>query len=191
MQISVILWASWYLYWIISARHRVRDTPDAPAKREPLAGRLVYTALMIIGFALLFGRLPMPYRALRLWSVSRISEGIGLSIQAIGLAFSVWARRTLGENWAARVTIGARQELVVLGPYRIVRHPIYSGLLFAIFGTAIIAGNFGALIGFILILVSVLIKLRREESALREHFGVAYADYARRVPGLVPGWPTA
>jgi protein-S-isoprenylcysteine O-methyltransferase Ste14 len=64
-------------------------------------------------------------------------------------------------------------------------------LLLAILGTAIISGALSAAIGFVLILLSVLMKLRREEPALRRHFGEAYADYARKVPGLVPGWPTA
>ena len=191
MKISIILWCAWYVYWIVSARHRVRNTPDAPAKHEPFAGRLVYMVILILGFVLLFGRLRIPYGQMRLWSASRIADALGLAIQAIGLAFSVWARRALGKNWSARVTIGAKQELIVAGPYRIVRHPIYSGLLFALIGTAVIAGNLNALVGFLLILVSVVIKLGREESALREHFGEAYADYARRVPALVPGWPTA
>ena len=191
MQISIILWCAWYVYWIVSARHRVRNTPEAPAKHEPFAGRLLYMVILILGFVLLFGRVRMPYGQMRLWSASRISDALGLAIQAIGLAFSVWARRALGKNWAARVTIGAKQELIVAGPYRIVRHPIYSGLLFALIGTAVIAVNLNALAGFLLILVSVVIKLRREESALREHFGEAYADYASQVPALVPGWPTA
>ena len=191
MKISIILWCAWYVYWIVSARHRVRNTPDAPAKHESFAGRLVYMVILILGFVLLFGRVRMPYGQMRLWSASRISDALGLAIQAIGLAFSVWARRALGKNWAARVTIGAKQELIVAGPYRIVRHPIYSGLLFALIGTAVIAVNLNALAGFLLILVSVVIKLRREESALREHFGEAYADYASQVPALVPGWPTA
>ena len=191
MQISIILWCAWYVYWIVSARHRVRNTPEAPAKHEPFAGRLLYMVILILGFVLLFGRVRMPHGQMRLWNASRISDALGLSIQAIGLAFSVWARRALGKNWAARVTIGAKQELIVAGPYRIVRHPIYSGLLFALIGTAVIAVNLNALAGFLLILVSVVIKLRREESALREHFGEAYADYASQVPALVPGWPTA
>ena len=191
MKISIILWCAWYVYWIVSARHRIRNTPDAPAKHESFAGRLVYMVILILGFVLLFGRVRMSYGQMRLWSASRISDALGLAIQAIGLAFSVWARRALGKNWAARVTIGAKQELIVAGPYRIVRHPIYSGLLFALIGTAVIAVNLNALAGFLLILVSVVIKLRREESALREHFGEAYADYASQVPALVPGWPTA
>ena len=191
MKISIILWCAWYVYWIVSARHRVRNTPDAPAKHEPFAGRLVYMIILILGFVLLFGRVRMPHGQMRLWNASRISDALGLSIQAIGLAFSVWARRALGRNWSARVTIGAKQELIVAGPYRIVRHPIYSGLLFALIGTAIIAGNLNALVGFLLILASVLIKLQREESALRDHFGEAYAEYAARVPTLIPRWPAA
>ena len=176
---------------MLSARRRVRDTVEAPAKHEPLIGRLVYLTMMVIGFGLLFSRIPIPYREFRLWAASRLSLLLGLAIQIAGLAFAIWARRELGTNWAARVTIGARHELVVLGPYRIVRHPIYSGLLLAILGTAIISGALSAAIGFVLILLSVLMKLRREEPALRRHFGEAYADYARKVPGLVPGWPTA
>jgi protein-S-isoprenylcysteine O-methyltransferase Ste14 len=191
MNISATLWAAWFAFWILSARRRVRSTEEAPAKREPLVGRLVYLTAMVIGFGLLFSRLPMPYRALRLWAPSRLSLVLGLAVQVTGLAFAIWARRELGTNWAARVTIGARQELVMLGPYRIVRHPIYSGLLFAILGTVILSGSISAAIGFLLILLSVLMKLRREEPALRQHFGEAYANYARKVPGLVPGWPTA
>ena len=191
MNISATLWAAWFVFWMLSARRRVRDTVEAPAKHEPLIGRLVYLTTMVIGFGLLFSRIPIPYRGLRLWAASRLSLLLGLAIQITGLAFAIWARRELGANWAARVTIGARQELVVLGPYRIVRHPIYSGLLLAILGTAIISGALSAAIGFVLILLSVLMKLRREEPALRRHFGEAYADYARKVPGLVPGWPTA
>jgi len=191
MNISATLWAAWFAFWIVSARRRVRDTAEAPARHEPIIGRLVYLTMMVIGFGLLFSRIPIPYRELRLWAASRLSLVAGLAIQITGLAFAIWARRELGTNWAARVTIGARQELVVLGPYRIVRHPIYSGLLFAILGTVIISGALSAAIGFVLILLSVLMKLRREESALREHFGSAYMDYAGHVPALVPGWPTA
>ena len=73
------------------------------------------------------------------------------------------------------------------GPYRLVRHPIYTGLLCAVMGTAIVMGKVSSFIGFALIVVSVLIKLQREETALREHFGGAYIEYAQKVPQLLPG----
>ncbi len=180
------LWLIWYVYWIVSARHRIRDTGDSKAKREGLIGRLGYTALLIAGFALLIWHVNWfdLERPLWLW------HGwywLGLAIEMAGLTVAIWARRTLGKNWTGRITTGGSQELVIRGPYRFVRHPIYSGLLFAVLGTAIVVGKPRAFFGFVLILVGVLVKLRREEAALREHFGSAYEEYARRVGGLVPG----
>ncbi len=81
--------------------------------------------------------------------------------------------------------------MVVRGPYRVVRHPIYSGGLMAVLGTAIVSGHLRAFLGFTLVVVGISIKILREERALRHHFGGAYEEYARRVPGLVPGWPTS
>jgi len=188
MNVSAVLWLVWYAYWIVSARHRVRDTGAATAKREPLAGRLLYLAFILAGFALVFLHWPLPVVEKRLWP----SEGAwlisGLVVQAAGLAFAIWARYTLGTNWAGRVTIGADQQLVIRGPYRVVRHPIYTGLLLGVFGTAVVVGVVRAFVGFLLVLAGVLLKLRREEAALREHFGAAYEEYARRVPGLVRLW---
>lgn len=187
MRISLILWAVWYAYWIVSARHRVRNTAENRVKREPLAGRIGYLGLMLVGFVLMFWRQPLPYLELRLWPSTGIWLAVGLAVQAAGLAFAVWARLTLGKNWAARITLGASQELVVRGPYRLVRHPIYSGLLFGVLGTAVVVGQMRAFFGLLIVAISVGIKIRREEAALRQHFSGAYQEYAQRVPALVPG----
>jgi protein-S-isoprenylcysteine O-methyltransferase Ste14 len=74
----------------------------------------------------------------------------------------------------------------VTGPYKLVRHPIYTGGLLAILGTAIVAGVSSALLGFGLTLIGIWIKLQREEAALREHFGPAYEEYSQRVSAVVP-----
>jgi protein-S-isoprenylcysteine O-methyltransferase Ste14 len=84
------------------------------------------------------------------------------------------------------VAIGAEQFLVFGGPYRFVRHPIYSGLLVALFGSLLVIGTGQAVLGFGLVMVSILIKISREEAALRAHFGEAYEEYVRKVPGLLP-----
>ncbi len=84
MNISATLWAAWFVFWMVSARRRVRDTVEAPAKHEPLIGRLVYLTMMVIGFGLLFSRIPIPYRELRLWAASRLSLLLGLAIQIDG-----------------------------------------------------------------------------------------------------------
>jgi protein-S-isoprenylcysteine O-methyltransferase Ste14 len=186
IKLSTTLWVIWFAYWVFSARHRVRDTPDAPLKRESAGGRLLYQLLMTAGFLLMFWRVRLPDLGIRLWPDTPAMLVLGLTIQAVGLMFAVWARRVLGKNWSARVAIGAEQFLVFGGPYRFVRHPIYSGLVFALLGSLLVIGTGQAVLGFVLIVVSILIKIRREEAALREHFGQAYEEYARRVPGLIP-----
>jgi protein-S-isoprenylcysteine O-methyltransferase Ste14 len=135
---------------------------------------------------LLIWHVPQPLLAKQLWPSAGIWLAVGLGIEAAGLAFAIWARRTLGKNWTARITTGGTQELVIRGPYKIVRHPIYSGLLFAILGTAIVIGQVRGFVGFLIVLIAVLIKLRREESALREYFGDTYEKYRRRVAPLIP-----
>jgi protein-S-isoprenylcysteine O-methyltransferase Ste14 len=187
MRICLILWIVWYAYWIVSARHRVRATEESAVTREPWSGRLGYMGLLAVGFALLARNWPPPYFERQLWPSSGAWLASGLAVQALGLALAIWARRTLGKNWAGRITLAANQELVMRGPYRLVRHPIYSGVLFAILGTALVVGEVRAILGLLLMVTGVLIKLRREETALRQHFGGAYHEYALRVPALVPG----
>jgi protein-S-isoprenylcysteine O-methyltransferase Ste14 len=187
LHISSALWVVWYVYWIISARNRIRDTRDSKAKRESAIGRLGYTALVVAGFGLVIWHPLHPDLQKRLGPSSAEWVGAGLAMETAGLALAIWARQTLGKNWTGRITTGGSQELVVRGPYRFVRHPIYSGLLFAVLGTAIVVGKPRAFLGFLLILAGVLVKLRREEAALREHFGSVYEKYARHVARLVPG----
>ena len=188
MKITWILWLLWYAYWIISARKRIRGTAENETKRESLAGRWAYMALLIAGFALLIWRTPWTVLQKQLWPVSTTWQVAGAGIQAAGLGFAVWARRTLGKNWTGRITTGGSQDLVVRGPYRLVRHPIYTGVLLGILGTAIQIAEVRAVLGFLMLLVGILVKLGREEAALREHFGSAYEDYSGRVPRLLPGF---
>jgi protein-S-isoprenylcysteine O-methyltransferase Ste14 len=191
MKFSLALWAIWYAYWIVSAGRRVRDTAESTVQREPRAGRAGYYVLLLAGFALIFVRRPIPHLEQHLWSSNRAWLASGLAIQAFGLIIAICARWILGKNWSGRISVGGNQELVVRGPYRIVRHPIYTGLLMAVLGTAIVSGRLRAFLGFALIVIGILIKVRREERALRQHFENAYEEYARRVPGLLPGWPAS
>jgi protein-S-isoprenylcysteine O-methyltransferase Ste14 len=188
MKYSEFLWAAWLAYWLISARNRVHDTADSTVQREPLTTRLKYSSLMWIGFLLLFWRGPLPFDR-RLWPSNLTSLAIGLTIQALGLGFTVWARLVLGANWSDRIATGGNQQLVTAGPYQIVRHPIYSGFLFAATGMTVIAGSVKGLLGFVFIVIGIVVKIRREEVAVRQQFGSLYEDYARRVPALVPKWP--
>jgi protein-S-isoprenylcysteine O-methyltransferase Ste14 len=188
MKYSAILWALWFLYWLISARSRVHDTADSTVQREPFTTRLKYSSLIWIGFLLLFWHGPLPFDR-RLWPANFTSLALGLAIQALGLGFTVWARLILGSNWSGRIATGGNQQLVTAGPYQFIRHPIYSGFLFAIAGMTVVVGSVRGLLGFAFVVTGIVVKIRHEEASVRRHFGSLYEDYARRVPALVPRWP--
>jgi len=178
---SAILWALWWAYWVISARYRVRDTSESSVQRESLAGRLSYSLLTWIGAALMFWPRPVAHLQQSLWPVTTATLVAGLSLQVLGLGFTIWS---------GRIATGGNQRLIIDGPYRLVRHPIYTGLLAAFFGLALIVDSTRGIVGFFFVTAGFLLKIRREEASVRRHFGSAYEDYARRVPALLPKWPS-
>ena len=93
----------------------------------------------------------------------------------------------VGAKWSSEEQLKQGHELILRGPYRLVRHPIYTGLLLAFLGSALALGELRGLLAFAILAVSFWFKLRLEERWMREQFGGAYADYMRRVKALVPG----
>jgi protein-S-isoprenylcysteine O-methyltransferase Ste14 len=104
----------------------------------------------------------------------RLPSWLGLIMLAVGIAIAVWARNYLGRNWSGTVTVKQDHELIRTGPYRLVRHPIYSGLLLAILGTAVAFGEWRGLPAFGLLAGSLLLKLRMEERFMSESFPKEY-----------------
>jgi protein-S-isoprenylcysteine O-methyltransferase Ste14 len=92
--------------------------------------------------------------------------------------FAVWERRHLGRNWSNAVTIKQGHELITTGPYTLVRHPIYTGILTGFLGTAIALSQVRGVIGLVLIFLVLWAKLRREEEWMRSQFGESYAPRA-------------
>jgi protein-S-isoprenylcysteine O-methyltransferase Ste14 len=115
--------------------------------------------------------------------------GLAAAITAAGLLFTVWARVHLGRNWSGTVTIKQAHEFIATGPYAIVRHPIYSGLMLAFVGSAVARGEWRGVLAVLIALAALWRKLRLEEQWMREQFGAQYEAYAHRVPALVPFWP--
>lgn len=114
-------------------------------------------------------------------------KAIGLALTVAGIAFACWARHLLGRNWSSEVQIKQDHQLIQAGPYRWVRHPIYTGLLIAFFGTALKVGDWRGLLAVAIVAASFWFKLRQEERWLLERFGAPYADYMRRTRALLPG----
>jgi protein-S-isoprenylcysteine O-methyltransferase Ste14 len=115
-----------------------------------------------------------------------VTEFLGVSICVFGLGTAIWSRKTLGDNWSQDVEFKQGHKLIVRGPYRFARHPIYTGHLLMALGTAIASGLLIAFIGAICFVAGFWIKLRQEERLLLAHFPEEYPAYKARVRALVP-----
>jgi protein-S-isoprenylcysteine O-methyltransferase Ste14 len=110
-----------------------------------------------------------------------------VAVAMVGFLFTWWARIVLGRLWSSTVSRKEHHHLVDTGPYALVRHPIYTGLMLAAFATAMLRGTVEACIGATVMMLGWYIKARLEEEFLREQLGAdTYGAYARRVPMLVP-----
>jgi protein-S-isoprenylcysteine O-methyltransferase Ste14 len=175
------LWIAWLVYWAIAA---IGAKPTI--RRESFGSRMSYVLPLLVGAALLAPpHLAAPFDA-RFVPLSPLLFWIAAALVGAGLAFTVAARITLGRNWSANVTLKHDHELVRAGPYRIVRHPIYTGLLAALAGTALGIGEWRALVALGFFAASFLRKMAIEERFMADQFGAAYARYAAEVPALIP-----
>jgi protein-S-isoprenylcysteine O-methyltransferase Ste14 len=141
---------------------------------------------MLIAALLMAFRQPIGWLNLRFLTATVGSHALGVILVATGLAFAAWARVHLGRNWSGEITLKQEHELVRSGPYRLVRHPIYSGLLAAMLGTAIVIGEWRALLALAFFCFAVLRRVRVEERWLGEIFPDSYARFRREVPAVIP-----
>ena len=109
---------------------------------------------------------------------------------AVGFAFAWWARLTLGDLWSGTVSKKVDHEIVDHGPYAVVRHPIYTGILFAAFVLAIQIGTLASLLGAVLLAIGLWMRAKVEERFLSAELSEgAYSNYLGRTPMLMPFWP--
>lgn len=168
-------WAAFWLYWTLAAYSTKQGR--SPRSRE-LAVRLVIVAVAILLFRV---------DAFRSYGVNTDPRraGAGLALLALGLGFAVWARVHIGRNWGTPMAQKDEPELVTSGPYRFVRHPIYSGILVAGIGTAV-ALSWLWLLAFALAGIYFVYSARVEERYLTAEFPDEYPPYKRSTKMLVP-----
>jgi protein-S-isoprenylcysteine O-methyltransferase Ste14 len=111
---------------------------------------------------------------------------ICVAVTILGLLFTVWARLTLGSNWSGTVTIKTNHQLIRRGPYRSIRHPIYTGMLAALLATAITQGLLSGLIGYAFVYLALFRKARREEAFLAQEFGDGFAEHRQHTGMFLP-----
>lgn len=182
-----VLWLAWGIYWLIAAASAKRTR-----RRESLASRFSHLAPLFLGaFLLSSPRIASPYLTARYLPPTYACFWLGFVLVGLGLVFAIAARVWLGGNWSGTVTLKQNHELIRTGPYSFVRHPIYTGILLAILGSAIAQGEWRSLIALALIAAAFIYKIRVEESFLAEEFGPAFTRYQQEVPALVPlmRWP--
>jgi protein-S-isoprenylcysteine O-methyltransferase Ste14 len=190
---SYVLWQAWVISWLAAAIWSRRTQ-----SRPPSASRLLDLIPTAIGALLLFlgaGAVARPrffeVDEDRLWSLPEGVKWVGVAVVASGMAFTWWARLTLGDLWSGQVSRKEGHVVIETGPYRLVRHPIYAGMLVAVWALAIQLGVAVGLIGAALMTFGFWMKARLEERFLSAELGeAAYGDYRRRTPMLMPFWPT-
>jgi protein-S-isoprenylcysteine O-methyltransferase Ste14 len=188
--ITTAIFAAWVVSWFVAAIWSRRT-----AARPPGAARVLDLSLTFAGAALLVYAARMrevfgetgPFA----WGFTHAIDWSLTGLVAVGLAFTWWARLTLGDLWSGAVVRKAAHVIIRRGPYRLVRHPIYTGLIFALLALAIQLGRPGAIAGALLMALGFWTKARLEERFLSVELGDAYAEFRRVTPMLIPFWPTS
>lgn len=181
-EIISVCWAVFWIYWSFATPRR------RPSKRKAARTFTVLnTGLLYLGFlSVLLGR-SLP-GLLGLLVVSQVIpiDIMGTIFAIAGVAFAIWSRQSLRNNWSGIVAIREGQQFIQSGPYAIVRHPIYAGMLLALLGTTLVSATVGSLFGFVLAILSLWQKACIEEQFLMVEFGEQYAKYRREVKFLIP-----
>lgn len=179
-------WTAWAVLWAAASWWSARGVRRAGG-RENVTYQLVSVAGLL---ALLVVTRPNRPLFMPLWQIADALGWALVILMAAGFLLACWARVELGTLWSAGVERKADHRLVEEGPYAIVRHPIYTGLLAAALALALVKATPLALAGFALTAVGFRVKARLEERFLGDELGEGgYAEYRRRVPMLIPFWP--
>src|SRR5580692_10948005 len=158
-----VVWISFFLYWQIKAANT-----KSTWRLEPAASRILRVFIFLIAIILLLTtRIPLPWLYLQLWPVGLWPFWLGAVVTIAGLLFAIWAREHLGSNWSRSVTIKQDHELITTGPYALVRHPIYTGILTGFLGTAIALSQVRGVICFAIVFFVFWAKLSMEEEWMR------------------------
>jgi len=175
-------WTIWAVWWLAMAFFS-----KSTKRRESAAQRIEHLVPAMLGFALVFrqgfggGWLARPILA-----ANSVLLGLCVMVTILGLLFAVWARLILGSNWSGTVTIKTNHQLIRRGPYRWIRHPIYTGMLAALLATAVIQGLLSGMIGFAFVLSALYRKARREESFLSQEFGDGFLEHRQHTGMFLP-----
>jgi protein-S-isoprenylcysteine O-methyltransferase Ste14 len=175
-------WLLLMAYWFVEGL-RVKRA----ARTEPGGDRVAHMVLMFTAFYLIAVHNPnLGDLNRRFMPEQRWTTILGIVLTFAGVAFAIWARHHIGRYWGARVSILSEHKLIRTGPYARIRHPIYTGLLLAGAGTALVVGEYRALVGTAIALVALVRKARKEERFLAAQFGETFEEHQRLTGFFLP-----
>jgi protein-S-isoprenylcysteine O-methyltransferase Ste14 len=174
-------WIILFGYWTVSAFFQ-----KPVSEKANFFSKLTQAILMLIPVILLIKYDFFYFFTIVIVKVSTLVNILSVIICLLGLFTAIWARTILGRNWSARVVFKKNHELIQNGPYKFVRHPIYTGFLLLFLGTALAIGRIGPFVGLVILFIGLWIKLRQEEALMLKHFGKKYLDYKKRTKALIP-----
>ena len=181
-RLLMVPWVVFIVVWVVLSL-----TVKRSVRRESSGSRLVVIAVNGAGYALIFAT---DYRLGPLdlqWIHATLAPFVaGFVLTVAGIAFAIWARIYIGRNWSSSVTIKQDHQLIRTGPYSLVRHPIYLGVILASLGTALALRQVRGLIALPIIVAGFWYKARLEERFMMQHFGPEYQGYRRETTALIP-----
>ncbi|MGC1872731.1 MAG: isoprenylcysteine carboxylmethyltransferase family protein [Acidobacteriaceae bacterium] len=176
------IWIVFCIFWVLAAFVQKRN-----ARRQTVGSRLMQMSIILLVLVPFFveGR-PSSVLYRHLYPKLLGVEYFGVLLMLLGFGFAVWARFVLGRNWSGIVTVKEDHTLITRGPYAWVRHPIYTGILLALLGTAVALGTVLNMVEVPVVALAFWLKMRTEERFMLETFGEQYTAYRRHVKALIP-----
>ncbi len=193
LAVSYGAWALWVLSWGLASfwSRRSEAQPSLLDQAVHLIPTVAGALMLFFGSRVRIGAKYFVLGQIVVWRLPPWLDWTMTALCASGFLFCWWARLTLGDLWSGSVSRKESHEIVERGPYRLVRHPIYTGLILSGAALAIQIGKTANLTGAILLALGFFLKARLEERFLEEQLGQgAYSDYRRRTPMLIPFWPS-
>jgi protein-S-isoprenylcysteine O-methyltransferase Ste14 len=175
-------WIAFGLYWLIAARRvKAARTTESPAYR------FFRLLLLVITFTLVFEKwTALGFLGRHFVPPTRALIYGGFTLALAGMAIAIWARISLGQHWSDKIVLKVDHQLVRSGPYARTRHPIYSGILLGIAGSAVVVDEWRGVLAFLLLLANYMVKAKREDKILAESFPIDFADHKKTAGFLLP-----
>ena len=175
-------WVIFGLYWLMAARsQKAARTSESPIYR------VLRLLLLVVTFTLLFARwTAVGFLGRHFLGESPALAYGGFALAVAGMAIATWARISLGQYWSDKVVLKIDHQLIRSGPYARLRHPIYSGVLLGVAGTALVVNEWRGALALLLLLTNYAVKANREDAILSGAFPEQFSEHRRRAGFLLP-----